>query len=636
MDREKIIGVLYIMTFLLAAYIKFTNPHFFATTSTKGIHDGSNVAYLGQYYEDRLVWNVPMNETAFSLLLWREVFLSGEPSRLNRSQFFSDADQTAPKKRCYDLKRDEAATSDPGINDRFGAVRLFSQSATTSTEVVPVALPELELRMSDKLAKGIYKITMQIGTAPNVVRHDTIVTLTENNDGGVFFHRQFPTNEIFNVRLWKKVDIDLPDVNHKLLGRSKKRVNGQQTVFYNLNNEELTINLDTGQTEKQTKNVQAKDRELMVKLFADNSKLAGVYGIDVTERTGRIHFDSHIFEISPKAEFTIVYPDFSTKPEQLAGVPYHDFVVTTQPMDAFSIIVADQNQVDTMTYRITNISGAPVATIVNENSREQTQIKVNQDRKIVSFEVSLKSPKHFKFIARAGRLESSKSWEVPIQRLAFSVWPPIQPRYWRAKENVLYDEFCKKYSSQLQLPSTANSTTPLLYEGRKVSVYYDVENVNRSTYTDVLLRFSTGATAQLKSDASPVEFTLPADITWVELIVKIKETALSAVFAVKSVPDNFTYQVDLSPPLEMVSEYGMSTFQIHDYFDETIASDAIQVEVTGAPQNQVRLNKEKDRVKLELVGIKNNHNIRARIALVQSPYNKSSRNMEIGKIALKN
>jgi hypothetical protein len=634
MDREKIIGVLYIMTFLLAAYIKFTNPHFFATTSTKGIHDAANVTYLGQFYVDRLIWSVPVKQTELALTLWREVYVAGDPPRVDQTFFQSEG----AGKRVFALKKDESSVQEQTQADPVTAVRLYPYKTEAVRAEGKVVKPAIEFGLRDKIALGTYKISLEEGSGANVAKWDTVFTLAEKDVGKVFFRRQFKGSEAFAVRLWKKVNLNLPEVSHKLLGKIKKKIDNKNEEFYSLNYDELTIDLDKSKVEKARREVVAADREVMLKLFAENSRLAGTYSFDVSEKSGKIHFESHIFEIAPKVEFSIVYPDFDAKPEQLAGVPYRDFVVTSQPMDDFVMIVSDRGRVDSLVGRITTKSGQPEVRIIRTTGIESTpgfNLQVNQDRKIVSFGLPLKTPKTFHFIAHAGRAESKKSWQVPIRRLSFAVWPPIQPRYWHSKEKDLYNEFYSKHPTHTEM--SPGATAPLLYEGRAVSVYYDVENVDRNAFTDIMLRFSNQEIMRLKKGAPPIELTLPIDIEWVELTVKTKETTLSSVFGVKPVPETFTYDVDLSPPLEMVSEYGMSTFQIRDFFGEAVRTEAFNVEITGAPPNLVRMNKsDKDRIKLELIGIKNNHNIRARLVLLQSPYGKNNRNVEIGRIALKN
>jgi hypothetical protein len=639
MDREKIIGVLYIMTFLLAAYVKFTNPHFFATISTKGIHDGSKLTYLGQVYEDRLVWSVPTKETAFAVSLWREVFVSGDQPRIDQKLFFSDSSGARSTKRIFVLKRQEGGATEQATADAFGADRLYPYQTGNVKAASP--LPEVEIGLRDKASAGSYKITFQQGTGSNLAEHDTLVSLTEKDAGKIFFRHRFAANEVFNVRVWKKVNIDLPALNHQLLGQIRKKVEDKQEEFYNMKYDELFIDFEKAKAEVVKREAISKDREARIKLYAENTRFAGTYSVDIRERTRKISFASHVFEIAPKVDFAIVYPDFAATREQLAGVAYRDFVVTSQPIDGFIMVVSDRSRADTVICRITGSSGNAAVSVVRATSGIDRgpgfSVRVNQDRKIVSFDLPLKTPKTIQVIAQAGRSERTKSWQVPIRRLLFAVWPPIQPRYWHEKEKELYDGFNRRYQSQAGHSGGVDASVPLLYEGRPVSIYYDLENVDREAYNSIVLRFSNGTNITLKKGPAPIEFTMPIDVEWVELSVRLRETTLSSMFAVKAVPEAFTYDVDLSPPLEMVTEYGMSNFRVRDFFGEAIRNDLVNIEITGVPRNLVRLNKnDKDRIKLELIGIKNQKNVRAHLTLVQSPYSRSNRNVEIGRVALKN
>jgi hypothetical protein len=638
MDREKIIGVLYIMTFLLAAYVKFTNPHFFATVSSKGIHDGSKLTYLGQVYEDRLVWSMPAKEMNLKPALWREVFVSGDKPRIARKFVTPDSAKRTPAKQTYVLKRDESSSAAPASHDPSANDRLYLFSSGES-KGAPNQL-EVEIGLRDRLSAGGYKISFTEGSGTSLSERDTLITLSEQDAGKIFFRRRFPLDNDFTVRVWKKVAIDLPAINHTLLGEVKKKIENRQEEFYTISYDELTINLENGKAGVVKREITSKDREATIKLYAENSKFAGTYSLDVAENTGKINFASHVFEIAPKVDFAIVYPDFESTREQLAGVSYRDFVVTSQPIDGFILAVSDRGRADTVVCSITGSSGAAAVNVVRATGGIDRgagfQVRVNQERKIISFELPLKSPKTFKFIAQAGRSERAKSWDVPIRRLSFAVWPPIQPRFWHGKEKELYDGFSRKYQTQAG-HGGSDAAVPLLYEGRPVSVYYDIENVGRESYADIILNFSNRESIRLKKTAPPIEFTMPVDVEWVELSVRLRETTLSSRFAVKPVPENFTYDVDLSPPLEMVVDYGMSNFRVRDFFGEAIRNDLVNLEVSGAPKNLIRLNKsDKDRIKLELVGIRNQKNIRAHLTLTQSPYSRNNRNVEIGRVALKN
>lgn len=639
MDREKIIGVLYIMTFLLAAYVKFTNPHFFATVSSKGIHDGSKLTYLGQMYEDRLVWSLPAKEMNLKPTLWREVFVSGDKPRIDHKFFTPDSTKSAAAKQTYVLKRDESSTATPASPDPSAIDRLYLFSSGESKGSAKQV--EVEIGLRDRLSAGNYKISFSEGSGTSLAERDTLLMLSEQDAGKIFFRRRFARDNEFTVRVWKKAAIDLPAINHTLLGEVKKKIENRQEEFFTISYDELTINLENGKADLVKREIASKDREATIKLYAENSKFAGTYGLDVSETGGKINFASHIFEIAPKVDFAIVYPDFESTREQLAGVSYRDFVVTSQPIDGFLMTVSDRGRADTVVCSITGSSGTAAVNVVHATSGIDHgagfQVRVNQERKIVSFELPLKSPKTFKFIAQAGRSERTKSWEVPTRRLTFAVWPPIQPRFWHDKEKELYDNFSRKYQTQAGHSGGSDAAVPLLYEGRPVSVYYDIENVDRESYVDVVLNFSNRESIRLKKAAPPIEFTMPIDVEWVELSVRLRETTLSSRFAVKTVPESFTYDVDLSPPLEMVTDYGMSNFRVRDFFGEAIRNDLVNLDVSGAAKNLIRMNKsDKDRIKLELVGIKSQKNIRAHLTLTQSPYSRNNRNVEIGKVALKN
>jgi hypothetical protein len=636
MDREKIIGVLYIMTFLLAAYVKFTNPHFFATVSSKGIHDGSKLTYLGQVYEDRLVWSVPAREMTLKPTLWREVFVAGDKPRIDQKYFVSDSTRPAPAKRTFVLKRDEAsgASTDP-----LAADRLYPYAAGESKTAGKHH--EVEIGLRDKLSAGSYKITFQEGSGTSIAEHDTIVVLAESDAGKIFFRQRFSQNSAFMVRVWKKANFDLPAIKHILQGEVKKKVEDRQEQFFNISYDELMVDLENAKAEITRREIASKDREATIKLYAENSKFAGTYSLDVAETASRINFASHVFEIAPKVDFAIVYPDFESTREQLAGVSYRDFVVTTQPIDGFVLVVSDRSRADSVVCSISGSSGAAAVRIERATGGIDRgagfQVRVNQERKIVSFDLPLKSPKTFKFIAHAGRSQRTKSWEVPIRRLTFAVWPPIQPRFWHDKEKELYDAFSRRYQTQSAHSGGADAGVPLLYEGRPVSVYYDIENVDRESYNEIILRFSNHETIRLKKSAPPIEFTMPVDVEWVELSVRLRETTLSSMFSVKAVPEAFTYDVDLSPPLEMVTDYGMSNFRVRDFFGEAVRNDLVNLDITGAPRNLIRMNKsDKDRIKVELVGVKGQKNVRAHLTLSQSPYSRNNRNVEIGRVALKN
>lgn len=563
MSRSKIVILLYVMTFLMSAYVKFTAPH--RLDPNYEIQRDDEVLYIGSERINSLnyQWSAPQTKAEFSYSIAKQV---GEKIVLGK-EFFTDG---------------------PGV---------YSVSYVDTTNIWKAKW------MRARSGKN-YELLFQVEETGN---HFYIQEI--NKEGKHWQERLFllqdvdyrlvySEKEMNDILLFKKVPFANGDISLKYhkIGKDTK-IWGNilfcvDKVTVNLVDSTWTINrMVTDDSCMGSNSEKTPFFSIFYNLPETAHELRGNY-IDFIEETiknsnrGRLYYSTRLFRIVEgdiPETFEITYPPESFQEETRIpiGVPHKQTVIATLPIQSLNIQIGNQHFPSSNEfYQLDYLKDDSLVQIGKLSFKPHSNKRIfdiifpvtgaqNQNRVIV------------KLRARSGSENAERSWPVNVMGLKFASWPPIKPKKWTAPEETLYNQFIRRFPTQesyLSATVSERQRYPLTYEAREVSVVPHFQNVDFGTYRNYRISFPQSSVPEILRSGTGMHKeveNLPRDINQLVLTVETDYGSNAITFFVKRV--GTALEPDMIERCDVRYSGGSGIYTIYieclNYFGERVMID---------------------------------------------------------------
>ncbi|MBN2411329.1 hypothetical protein JXQ31_06520 [candidate division KSB1 bacterium] len=461
MSRAKIVMLLYVLTFLMSAYIKFTAPEKFepnleVTRETDRITPLQNTLNYKWFLDQQRAEFSYSIAKQFGKTIARENFDNGVGNYIIS---YNDSTENWEPNYLQTVKG----------NEYFISIDLSGNTG-------------------DFYALDISNYKNR--------QKQTIYSLDEG------MTIKIPKDDFDEILIFKKIPLKGEPINIKFKKVSKD-INKKGNILFCY--DQVNINLhDSTWTIKQN----VTDEECLTQFSALNPYFGVVFDLDenalelranyidfVEENIkknskDRLYYNTRMFQINPEEEaeaFEITYPPVSFREETRipVGLPHKQTIIANLPIQSINLQIGSNyypNRTDY--YELDELKDDSLAQI------GELFVKPHSHKRIfdIVFPVTESGGKDQVMVtlkAKSGNEDASRSWPLNVMGLKFASWPPIKPRFWTAREDSLYNRFIKRFPTQ-EMYEYANEAEkrkyPLVYESREVIISPHFQNVDFNTY----------------------------------------------------------------------------------------------------------------------------------------------------------
>lgn len=612
MSRNAIIMILYIMMFLVTAYLKFINPHLLDQPKnelTREILTNNGSIIIGDSLNEvRNYWPLVSGRHVFSFKLAKQIDqvvinpegkteyrLEGETG--NKVNVIQEPEPTETRDR-----RDR----------RRNTFQLVIPDTSFANH------DEIYFFYKNKNNYQMYHYTYQIKRENNttsIIKYEnsrkSFQTVNLEKQGSDFydFLELNHTKDITHLYVYKRLKLTEEKTNApyspdkqvlldvQKIGSVSEQGSSAKT-FGNQKKSRFTadifkINLLEGTYTKE-KTTFEDSRVYFPVIFniPEAAQLAGNYADIIQEvSSGGVTCPMHIFHVGPRGatDFQLIYPpeNYQVRLNIPVGTTYKQTVSATFPIDRFTLSVEGKvllSNLDITTLSDGNPRSLPNGmSITSSNQRTVLDIDIpvstTQDisaRGNTFVKVSLQ--------AYAGAVERTRNWLVEVIPYRFQVWPPITPQRMQGHEQDLLDAFVRSYRDESRYPVTRQQTSgrELVYETRDVNVFYSLKNVNTDHIKNIIIRTSNGEEkVEYPNDLGYFVYKIGRDVRYVDLIVNTKSNhSHPRRFLVKSVPNT---GLDLVIRSDGSSGIYTAKIDYKDYFNDPIEINRVEARSQFSP-----------------------------------------------------
>jgi len=556
MSRTKIVMLLYVLTFLMAAYIKFTVPEKFepnreVTRETDKITPLQNTLNYKWFLDQQRAEFSYAIARQFGKTIARENFDNGIG---NYMLSFNDSTENWESTFLEDSKG----------NDYY----------------ITFNLPDYD---------GNYYV-LDISNYKNRQKQ-TIYSLSEGRN------LKIPKDDFDEMLIFKKIPFKGGPINIKFK-KIGKDVNKKGNILFcydqvNINLHDSTWAIKHFVTDDGCTGQFSALNPFFGVIFDLNENALALRAnyIDFVEEKikknskDRLYYNTRLFQINPEEEaevFEITYPPVSFREETRipVGLPHKQTIIANLPIQSINLQIGntyypDENEY----YELDQLKDDSLV------QRGQLFLKPHSHKRIfdIVFPVTESGGKDQVIVtvrAKSGNEDASRSWPLNVMGLKFASWPPIKPRFWTAREDSLYNRFIRRFPTQ-EMYEYANEAEkrnyPLVFESRQVIISPHFQNVDFNTYKAYRIRYSQQPGSNVTHSLQNITMgtnNIPKNVDQFVFNVETTSGKKEITFYIAKVPENRRNFV-----IRRQETSGVNTLLIigNDYFGERVIVDTTSV-----------------------------------------------------------
>ncbi len=556
MDRNRIVLLLYVLTFLMSVYLKFVDPNRLDPHNTQELFRENNVMDIGGMANDFLQysWTTEQSDAEFEYRLARQI---GDTLSFTSANFEQGAGR-------YQI----------------------NYSQTSNNFDVQYMGPSQDSNVYIQFDSGNYyfvHIIEKDGFSKRIVKK-------QDRNFGYLLDQGIKLLIFSEIPLNK--DGSALTINYKYLRRGNDVLPDSSMI------KSVEINLaDSTWQEFDAGNLASTfgiDKFTFAVKYLIPDSLHGARGnyLDVIteKKRKRLNLNNpgqepNVFTVSEEIvnKFKILHPpeNYVEKLNTPVGMPFKQVISANFPVEYITLYIDNKEVLNNES--ITNIQlgnrealkNSIFVTPTNNYQVFDLEFPITTNRNLNGFS-SLQVP--IRLVARSGMSVDERNWLIEVIPFRFQVWPPIRPMFQSelddpgnqfTDEKELFERFIKKYPDEESYikDSPANQAKyPIVYESRPVNFFYSLQNVNANHIRNCVVNGNQSPRNQLGN----VKYSIDADVRNLNLRVNTNTNHYKQIqFYVAQVPDD--YRINIKDN-DYVASTTFVTFYLHDFFGDPIKS----------------------------------------------------------------
>ena len=529
MSRNRIVLLLYVLTFLLSVYLKFVNPHRLDRQPSEFFRENSELD-IGGVVSDSLnyYW------TNFQPKIDLEYHIARQIDSLLylNSDYFTNGPGT------YNINYSD-------VNNRW-EIEFQSNSTVTAEDLV--------FLQSNNQVYYFIVTNSNEGNKASVIQKDDVADGYLLDKGvRLTVYREIPLNN-------NTAGVSLGYVYKARSSSSSASLAEVKSVLINLQDStatpftfDQTINLNSSTINRFS--IPVKYRIPSTLHAARGRYLDIVYD----NMQNRYNFNTPGQEPKPfqvkeeiESEFKILHPPGGGHVDTLntpVGIPFRQVISANFPIESITLIVDGERIWDNM-----SLAGLALG---RQSDLANVKITPTNDFKVLDLKIPIKATQNLNdyegqevslsIEAKSGLSSDSRQWKVKVKPFRFQVWPPVRPVFLSESdepgvldEKGLFERFIRQYPTEedyLLALRRGQNTLPIVYESRRINFFYSLQNVDG----DQIKQTGINNTTIQPYSPGTIQYTVGADVNRLNLNVLTASGQYKRIpFNIAQVPSNYT------------------------------------------------------------------------------------------------